>query len=63
MKNINCKHCYLTCKVKGKTECDNYQSIANRPEQLKIEIKEAFKIGDYEKGKELQEELFKFNNG
>jgi len=59
----NCKHCVKLCKVKVKTECDKYQSIANRPEQLKIEIKEAFKIGDYEKGKELQEILFKFNNG
>jgi len=59
----NCKHCVKLCKVLGKTECDNYQSIANLPEQLKIEIKEAFKIGDYDKGRELQDELFKFNNG
>ncbi len=58
MKNTNCKHCFLTCKAKGKTECTKYQSIASRPEQLKIEIKEAFKIGDYKKGKKLQEELF-----
>jgi len=60
---IICKHCQKSCKVGSLPKCDKYQSIANRPEQLKIEIKEAFKIGDYEKGKELQEELFKFNNG
>jgi len=57
----NCKHCYLQCKTLGKTDCDKYQSISSRPEQLKIEIKEAFKIWDYDKGKELQEELFRMN--
>ena len=55
---IICKHCRKSCKVGSLPKCTKYQSIANRPEQLKIEIKEAFKIGDYEKGKELQEELF-----
>jgi len=61
--STNCKHCFLKCKVLGKTECDKYQSIASRPEQLKIEIKEAFKIGDYEKGKRLQDILFRMNHG
>jgi len=63
MKNTNCKHCYLQCKTSGKTDCDKYQSIASRPEQLKIEIRESFKIGDYEKRRELQEELFRMNHG
>jgi len=61
--STNCKHCYLSCKVKGKTECDKYQSISSRPEQLKIEIREAFKIGNYEKGRKLQDILFRMNCG
>jgi len=56
-----CKHCQLPCKIGSIKDCDKYQSIASRPEQLKIEIREAFKIGDYEKGRELQEELFRMN--
>jgi len=63
MKNTNCKHCQLLCKVKDKIECSKYQPIANRPEQLKIEIREAFKSGDYELGRKLNEELFRSNNG
>jgi hypothetical protein len=63
MKNINCKHCQLLCKVQGKTECTSYQAKASRPEQLKEEIKEAFKNNNYELGHKLQEELFKYNHG
>jgi len=59
----NCKHCRLSCKTPGLTNCKKEQPKYMRPEQLKIEIREAFKIGDYEKGRKLQEELFKFNNG
>jgi len=55
---IICKHCQLSCKKGSLPKCDKYQSKANRPEQLKIEIREAFQKGDYEKGKKLQEELF-----
>jgi hypothetical protein len=63
MKNINCIHCLLQCKVKGKTECDSYISKASRPEQLKLEIKEAFSAGDYNKAKDLQNELFRHYHG
>jgi len=59
----NCKHCQNSCKVKGKTECNKYQSKANRPEQLKQEIREAFKNRDYDLGKKLNEELFRKNHG
>lgn len=59
----NCKHCQLPCKMLGKTECDKYQSIASRPEQLKIEIREALSKGNYKLGKELQDKLFRYNHG
>ena len=63
MKNIQCKHCQNSCKQIGKSECDKYNSIANRPEQLKDEIREAYRIENYELAKKLEEELFKFNYG
>jgi len=63
MKNTNCIHCQLSCKQVGKTECETYKPISGKPEQLQIEIKNAFKEGNYEKGKELQDQLFKFNYG
>lgn len=60
MKHI-CKHCQNYCK-KGMVEnCINYNPKAKRPEQLKTEIRNAFKSGDYELGKKLQEELTNFN--
>jgi len=58
---IICKHCQKSCKVGSLPKCDKYQPIASRPEQLKIEIKEAFKIGDYDKGRKLQDILFRMN--
>jgi hypothetical protein len=63
MKNIYCKHCSNSCKSIGKTDCEKYQAKANRPEQLKNEIREAFRNENYELAKKLQDELFKFNHG
>lgn len=63
MKNINCKHCQLSCKTQGKTECDNYNAKANRPEQLKEKIRQEFNRGNYDTAKELQNELFRINHG
>jgi len=59
----NCKHCQLSCKTQGKTNCDKYNAIANKSSQLPEQIREAFKNKDYEKAKELQEKLFRLNNG
>lgn len=54
----SCKHCQLSCKTPGMTNCKKEQPKYMRPEQLKIEIREAFQKGDYEKGKKLQQDLF-----
>jgi len=61
----NCKHCQLKnkCFTIGKTNCDKYNAIANKPSQLPEQIREAFKNKDYEKAKELQEVLFRLNHG
>jgi len=59
----NCKHCQLSCKTQGKTNCDKYNAIANKPSQLPEQIREYFKNKDYEKAKQLQEELFRLNHG
>lgn len=59
----NCIHCQLPCKQKGKTECTSYNPISKRPQQIEIEIREAFSVGDYEKGRKLQDELFRMNHG
>jgi len=63
MKNTNCIHCQLSCKVRGKKECESYKPISGIPEQLQKEIKELFASGNYNKAKELQDQLFKFNYG
>jgi len=59
----NCKHCQLNCKTQGKTNCDKYNAIANKPSQLPEQIRESFKNKDYEKAKQLQEVLFRLNHG
>jgi len=61
----NCKHCQLKnkCFTTGKTNCDKYNAIANKPSQLPEKIREAFKSQDYDLAKELQEELFRLNHG
>lgn len=63
MKNINCKHCIKKCKSIGKKDCLNYEAKANKPEQLKIDIKRAFALGFYEDAKKLQNELDQFYYG
>jgi len=62
---INCKHCQLKnkCFTIGKTNCDKYNAIANKPSQLPGQIRKAFKNKDYEKAKQLQEVLFRLNHG
>lgn len=62
---IHCNHCQLKSKCyKGSVkECDKYNAIANKPSQLPEQIREAFKNKDYEKAKQLQEELFRLNHG
>lgn len=62
-KNIYCKHCQLSCKQHGKTECSKYNAIADRPNQLPVLIREAINKGNYKKVKELQTELDQFNYG
>jgi hypothetical protein len=62
-KNIFCKHCQLKCKQHGKTECNKYEAIADRPSKLPILIREAINNQDSKKVKELQEELDQFNYG
>jgi len=61
----NCKHCQLKnkCFTTGKTNCDKYNAIANKPSQLPEQIREAFKNKDYDKAKQLQEVLFRLNHG
>jgi len=62
---IHCNHCQLKIKCyKGSVkDCDKYNAIANKPSQLPEQIREAFKNKDYEKAKQLQEELFRLNHG
>ena len=62
---IHCNHCQLKskcykCSVK---DCNKYNAIANKPSQLPERIRDAFKNKDYDKAKELQEELFRLNHG
>ena len=59
----NCKHCLKLCKDKGKTECNKYEAIADRPNQLPILIRKALNDGNHELASKLQEELFSFNHG
>lgn len=63
MKKSNCKHCQLSCKMSGKTECNKYQAIADRPSNLPKLINEAIVKGDMELVKKLQNELDQFNYG
>ena len=62
-KNINCRHCLKPCKSHGKTECSKYEAIADRPNQLPILIRKAFRDKDHELASKLQAELFSFNHG
>ena len=55
---VLCKHCQNTCKKIGVVNCDSYNAIANRPEQLKTEIRKAYQNKDYELGQRLENELF-----
>jgi hypothetical protein len=63
MKKTNCKHCQSLCKQHGKTECNKYNAIADRPNQLPALIREAINKGNHEKVKDLQIELDQFNYG
>jgi hypothetical protein len=63
MKKINCKHCQLSCKQHGKTECSKYNATADRPSQLPLLIREAINKCDHKKVKELKEELDQFYYG
>jgi hypothetical protein len=63
MKKSNCKHCQLKCKTQGKSSCEKYNAIAERPSQLIGSIREALNNKDHELAKKLQNELFKFNHG
>jgi hypothetical protein len=58
-----CKHCQLNCKRTGLVDCNKYNAKANRPEQLKEEINNAYKVGNYELAKKLSEELFRKDHG
>lgn len=42
-----CKHCQLNCKKIGLVDCGKYSAKANKPEQLRIQINEAYKNQDY----------------
>ena len=59
----NCKHCQLKCKTKGKTDCNKYNSIADRKSQLPALIREALIKRNYKEVEKLQKELFYFNHG
>ena len=63
MKNTNCRHCQLSCKTQGKTECYKYNDIANRPSQLPELIRNALNESNYKEVEKLQKELFTFNHG
>ena len=54
---IICRHCSNSCKVGIKDKCDRFQPIANRPEQIKQEIKQAYINNDYKKAEQLRNEL------
>jgi len=60
---IHCKHCQLSCKTLGKTECAKYNPIASKPVQLVEGIKKAYAKQDYKKGRELQQQLDEINYG
>ena len=60
---VLCKHCQNTCKKIGVVTCNSYNAIANKPEQLKEEIRKAYQNKDYELGKKLEEELFRKQHG
>jgi hypothetical protein len=62
-KNIYCKHCQNSCRIQGKTECNKYNAIADRPNQLPVLIREAINKGDNKKVKDLKEELDQFYYG
>ena len=59
----NCRHCQLSCKTQGKTNCDKYNAIANKPSQLPALIREALINSNYKEVERLQKELFYFNHG
>ena len=59
----NCRHCQLKCKTQGKTDCNKYNSIADRPSQLPALIREALIKMNYKEVERLQKELFYFNHG
>ena len=60
---IICEHCQLSCKVGIKEKCNRYQPIANRPEQIKQEIKQAYIDNDHTKAEQLRNELDYFWHG
>lgn len=60
---VLCKHCQLNCKKIGLVDCDSYSAKANRPEQLRNQINEAYKNQDYELARKLSEELFRLMHG
>jgi hypothetical protein len=60
---VLCKHCQSSCKKIGLVECSSYNAKANRPQQLQIQINEAYKSHDYELARKLSEELFRLNHG
>lgn len=60
---VLCKHCQLNCKKIGLVDCGKYSAKANKPEQLRTQINEAYKNQDYELARKLSEELFRSMHG
>lgn len=60
---VICKHCQNSCKKIGAVECDKYNAKSNNPEQLRLQINEAYKKGDAETANRLSDELFRKENG
>ena len=58
----NCKHCQLKnkCFTIGKTDCNKYNSIADRPSQLPALIRDSLIKRNYKEVERLQKELFYF---
>lgn len=61
MKKPICCHCIHPCKQLGKSECNNYEPIANSRERLKNEIKKECVKGNYDIARKFQTELDKLN--
>ena len=62
---IHCNHCQLKIKCyKGSVkECDKYNSIADKPSQLHVLIRDSLIKRNYKEVERLQKELFYFNHG